>query len=180
MNNEQHTKFELDGEMVVLLTEAQPRLIGFLLKRLGSLDQAHEVLQEVNLVLCRRASEYEAGSNFMAWAFAIARFQILAFRKRQTRDMLVFPEDLANTLEVMDEQMFQPKIERARSAALRDCMGKLRQEHQNLLLQRYAESLSVKAIAADMGKSANAISLLLHRIREQLLGCIEQKLTGDI
>ena len=180
MNSERQSKFELDGELVVLLTDAQPRLMGFLLKRLGNSDQAHEVLQEVNLVLCRRAAEYQPGTNFMAWAFTIARFQIMAFRKRQTRDLLVFPEDLANTLEAMDQQMFQPELQRSRETALRDCMGKLREEHQGLLLQRYAESLSVKAIAADFGKSVNAISLLLHRIREQLLGCIEKNLSGEI
>ncbi len=63
-----------------MLLTSTASLLGFLLKRLGNIDQAHEVLQEVNIVICRQASEFEPASNFLAWAFTIARFQVMAFR----------------------------------------------------------------------------------------------------
>ncbi|TWT84875.1 RNA polymerase sigma factor [Planctomycetes bacterium CA13] len=169
---EQNTKIELTPQWVLQLTEAQSRLLAFLLKRLGSHDQAQEVLQEVNLVLCRDAYKFEEGTDFMAWAFAIARFQLMAFRKRQSRDRLVFPVDLTESLASLDEKMFPVEANAQRTKTLNDCIQKLSPEHRTLLLRRYAEASSVKAIAADSDKTANAISLTLHRIREQLIKCV--------
>ncbi len=170
------SKFELTQEIVMLLTEAQPRLLGFLLKRLGDLDQAHEVLQEVNVVICRRATEFESGSNFLAWAFTIARFQVMAFRKRKSRDRLVFPADLADALDELDSKTHSPEQDVAREAALQECLRRLSGPQRELIVRRYAESVSVKALAAEMDKTANAVSILLHRTREQLMNCLDQRL----
>lgn len=173
-------KLELSAHWVLQLTEAQPRLLGFLLKRTGSHDQAQEVLQETNLVLCRGADKFEDGTDFMAWAFATARYQLMAFRKRQARDRLVFPLDLSDSLASLDESMFPVEKDPSRMKALNDCVQSLAPEHRSLVLKRYAEATSVKAIAADMEKTANAVSLVLHRIRERLMRCVGMKTSVEI
>ncbi|MEO1526335.1 MAG: sigma-70 family RNA polymerase sigma factor [Planctomycetota bacterium] len=170
---------ELTPAFVLLLTEAQPRLFGFLLKRLGDLDQTHEVLQEVNVVLCNKAGDFEEGTDFMAWAFSVARFQLLAFRKRAIRDRLVFPDDLVSKIDELDSSVFNSSTEQKLRSALGGCIQKLPSEHRDLVIRRYAESVSVAALGADLGKSANAISITLHRIRQQLLQCIERQLSAD-
>ena len=73
--------FQLDEEFVAMLTEAQQRLYGFILKRIVDHDQSNEVLQLTNIVLCRKANDFKKGTNFMAWALTVANFQILSFRK---------------------------------------------------------------------------------------------------
>ena len=82
---------------VQLMTEHQGRLYAYVLSLLGDPDQANDVLQETNLVLWRNAGEFQMGSNFRAWAFRIAHFQVMgpsckwtppptsASRKRRTR-----------------------------------------------------------------------------------------------
>ena len=50
---------ELSGEFILELTEEQQRLFGFLYKWLADREQAREVLQRTNLVLCRKADDYE-------------------------------------------------------------------------------------------------------------------------
>ncbi|MBB3208193.1 RNA polymerase sigma-70 factor (ECF subfamily) [Rhodopirellula rubra] len=172
-------KIELTTEWVLRLTEAQPRLLSFLLKRLGNPDHAHEVLQEVNLVICRDANKFDEGTDFMAWAFTIARYQTMAFRKRQSRDRLVFPADLAASLDRLDSEMFTNEVCRLRETALQECLVSLMPVQRKLVIQRYAESLSVKAIAGELDKSANAVSLMLHRVREKLLTCVESKLSTE-
>ncbi|SMP74184.1 RNA polymerase sigma-70 factor, ECF subfamily [Neorhodopirellula lusitana] len=170
-------RVELTTELVLQLTEAQPRLLSFLLKRLGNSEHAHEVLQEVNLVICRDVSRFEAGSDFMAWAFTIARYQIMAFRKRNLRDRLVFPADLAASLDRLDCEIFAEETCHQREAALQDCLVGLLPEQRELVIQRYAESISVKAIAGELDKSANAVSIMLHRVREKLIDCVQSKLS---
>jgi RNA polymerase sigma-70 factor, ECF subfamily len=175
------SKLELTPEMVVLLTESQPRLLGFLVKRLGNLDQAHEVLQEVNIAICKRSSEFnfENESNFLAWAFTVARFQLMAFRTRQFRDRLVFPADLAAALDELDTTIHPSDQVAARETALSECLGVLTDRARDLVVRRYAESVSVTALAAEMEKTTNAVSLLLHRIRVQLMNCIEHRLRSS-
>lgn len=177
--NAKEQKFELTPELVLQLTDAQPRLFGFLLKRLGQVDQAHEVLQEVNLVICRKATEYQDGSDFMAWAYAIARFQVMAFRKSQTRDRLVFPEELVSSLDVLDEELHPESKSSTRGTALQSCLEKLPGEQRQLVLERYSESVPVQSIAEKRGKTANAVSMTLHRIREQLLRCMKVRLSHE-
>ena len=59
---------ELSEEFILELTQSQQRLFGFLFKRLADREQAREVLQRTNLVLCRKADSFELGTNFKAWA----------------------------------------------------------------------------------------------------------------
>ena len=179
MNRENADSIELTPGFVLLLTESQPRLFGFLLKRLGDLDQTQEVLQEVNVVLCNKAADYQNGTDFMAWAFSIARFQLLAFRKRSVRDRLIFTDDLVAKLDETDSQMFSFSRERKLRSALGACIQKLPSHHRDLVVRRYAESVSIAALSAEAGKTANAVSILLHRIRQQLQKCIEKQVATD-
>lgn len=84
---------------VQLMTEHQGRLYAYVLSLLGDPDQANDVLQEANLVLWRNAGEFQMGSNFRAWAFRIAHFQVMAHRQRQLRDRLVFDDELLAVLD---------------------------------------------------------------------------------
>ncbi|MEM9367531.1 MAG: sigma-70 family RNA polymerase sigma factor [Planctomycetota bacterium] len=167
----------ISGDLLIRVTEAQPRLLGYLVKRLGDLDAARDVLQDVNLVICRRASEFQVGTNFMAWAFTIAKFELMAYRKRMSRERLLFHSDLLASLDRMDEALFPEDGSGNREEALQTCLDRLSQSNQELLTRRYAESLSVKSLAAEMSKTANAVSLNLHRIREQLMQCVENRLS---
>lgn len=60
------------------LTESQSRLYGHIYSLRGNHHAAAEVLQETNLVLWRKLDEFRAGSDFIPWAFGVARFQVLA------------------------------------------------------------------------------------------------------
>ena len=96
-------------DFLKLYTGCQSRLYAFILTLVGNPDQASEVLQETNLVLWQKAEQFEIGTNFMAWALKVARFQVMAFRKKQSRDRLVFSEAaterVANAFSVWDEAL---------------------------------------------------------------------------
>jgi len=81
---------DLSEEFILELTQVQQRLFGFLFKRLADREQAREVLQRTNLVLCRKAEQYQTGMNFKAWAMSVANFEVMAFRKTQVRERLFF------------------------------------------------------------------------------------------
>ena len=60
-----------------LLTSIQKSLYAFILSLLPNRSEAEDVLQETNLILCQKASEYDEDGHFQGWAFKIARYQVM-------------------------------------------------------------------------------------------------------
>jgi RNA polymerase sigma-70 factor (ECF subfamily) len=164
-------------EFVLALTEAQPRLYAFVYKRLLNVELARDVLQETNLVLWRRASEFQPGTHFMAWAYRIAHFQILALRQKQAREKLVFSDELLQLL--VEEEADASEVKQDRLAALQHCLDQAGEQPRALIAKRYAEGMGVQEIAERIGKTANAVSRSLYRIRLALMECVERVRAGS-
>ena len=158
----------------VMLEAMQPRLYGFILKRLADRDQTLEVLQRTNLVVCQKAADFRPGTSFEAWTFTIARFQLMAWRKNRSRNRLVFSD---TAYEQIDRKPEQPEVvDDARVDVLKDCIKQLNVDESKLLEQRYQEDLPLATIASTMNMSIDAIGMRLSRIRKKLGQCIQQKL----
>ncbi len=58
-----------------------------------------------SLVAWRKFNQFDPDTNFMAWAAAIARFEALKHLRKQSRDRLVFNDDILDLLaeESLDE-----------------------------------------------------------------------------
>lgn len=150
----------------------QTRLYAFLLTLLADAQAADDVLQETNVVLCRRASEFEEGSNFAAWAFKTARLQCMAYWKVKRRDRLIFSEDAYAQFAKQTELLLEDIDDRIQ--LLRNCLSTLPDKHQAMLQMRYSgEKNSVKSLAKNLGRSESSVSLTLHRLRSKLLKCVQ-------
>ena len=157
-----------------MLEAMQPRLYGFILKRLADRDQTLEVLQRTNLVIWQKATDYRPGTSFEAWTFTIARFQLMAWRKNRSRNRLVFSDTAYEQIDRKTEQ--SEVVDDARVDVLKDCVKQLNVDESKLLEQRYQEDLPLATIASTMNMSIDAIGMRLSRIRKKLGQCIQQKL----
>jgi RNA polymerase sigma-70 factor (ECF subfamily) len=155
---------------VQLMTEHQGRLFAYVLSLLGDPDQANDVLQEANLVLWRNAEEFQMGSNFRAWAFRIAHFQVMAHRQRLLRDRLVFDDEMLAVLDPAAKAVDETYEERQERLTV--CLEKLPEAQRDLLRQRYADGLSLQAIAESVRRTANAVAQTLFRARRKLIDCV--------
>ncbi len=160
---------------VQLLTEEQNRLFGYLVTLLGDVNNADNVLQQTNLVLWRRAGDFELGTCFGAWAKRVAYFQTLAFLRDHKRDGLVFDEEtvarIALCFEADDED-----DDDTRRVALRHCLSQLPERQMRILRQRYWSDDSIRSIAQTERKSESSIKMTLMRLRRTLLACIQDRL----
>lgn len=157
-------------DFVEVMTAHQGRLYAYILTLLGDPDQANDVLQEANLVLWRSAGEYRPGSNFRAWAFRIAHFQVMAHRQRQLRDRVVFDDEILAILDPAAREL--DETFELREQALTECLEKLAAPHRELLHKRYAEGESLQTIAAACRKTANGVAQALFRLRRSLIDCV--------
>lgn len=156
------------------LTRGQNGVFAFILSLVGNPDAARDILQETNLVLWRKSGEFREGSNFMAWAVTVARWEVLAWRRDHARDRHVFNDDLLDTLTEESAEAADDPDEKQR--AFEACLDGLPLHQRELLDARYAPGGSVQDIASSRGQSAGALSVTLSRIRKALADCITKKL----
>ena len=165
---------ELSEEFILELTEVQQRLFGFLFKRLADREQAREVLQLTNLVLCRKADNYELGTNFKAWAMTVANYEVMAYRKTQVRERLVFTDEVDAMLGPDDDG--RSFAQSARVAQLNHCLKGMSSKNRELIEWRYQRERTIAQIAEEIGSTIGAVKVKLHRLRRQLLCCIQNRM----
>jgi RNA polymerase sigma-70 factor, ECF subfamily len=159
------------SEFVQLLTGAQSRLYAYICSLIGTAAGARDVLQETNVVLWDKAHEFDRARPFLPWAYRIAFFQVLAYRKQCARSRLVFDEQLVN--EVSQEFLRHDDNHDRQLEALGLCLDKLPRPRRDLIDRRYERGESVDQIARELRKPPNVVSASLYRIRKMLLECIE-------
>jgi len=164
-------------DFVALLTKHQRRLHAYIFSLVWNPADADDILQETNLVLLKKAGEFDASREFLPWALTHARFQTLAGLKRRTRLRFTFDEELAIFL--ADEAAREDPVLEARRLALASCLQKLPATHRDLLIRRYEPKAVVGEMAAALGLSLKTLSDRLRRIREKLLGCITRTLAEE-
>jgi len=175
------TTFSDDGdtdEFERQLAAHQGRLFGFIRALAGPGAEVEDILQNTNRVMWEKADTFEPGTNFRAWAFRIARYQVLQHRDRERRrgDRVPFSDELLETMAVRLEEK-ESSLER-RQRFLEHCLGTLPERQRDVVERRYFRNESVAHIADRLGLKPNAVSQLLFRSRENLLHCIESQL-GD-
>lgn len=159
------------------LTEHQNRLFGYVYSLLGDRSRAADVVQETNLVLWRKLDEFQPDKPFLPWAFAIARFQVLAHLRDQKRDRLLADAELIEALD--DEaQRLAEDIDAVRDA-LQPCLKSLTAGNRALIESRYFRGVSIEGLAESTQRTAGAIKVALLRIRRQLAECIEKRLAAE-
>ncbi len=163
---------------VQYLTAAQNRLYGYIFSLLGDHHRANDVLQETNLVLWRKASEFRPGSDFIPWSFAIARFQVMAHLRDRGRDRFLLDPEVA---ELIDADVVEEAGHFAETqAALRACLSKLPERSRSLIDLRYFSRQSIRELAEGAKKSEEAIKVALLRIRRGLRDCLQRQLQEEV
>ncbi len=175
-NDAQTRSMNHSDEFLQLITEFQGRLFGYLLSMLGEPDQANEVLQETNLVLWRKSDEFQPGSDFKAWSFRVAHFQVMAFRQRQIRDRLMFTDEVIE--QISRDAAKQDEAYAERRMLLETCVSRLPERSRDVLGRFYEQGESLEAIATTLQRTANAVGQLLFRIRKTLIQCVGEESRG--
>ena len=163
-----------DEPFLMLVTGTQRMLHSFILRLVPRLSDADDILQETNLVLWSKQAEFTPGSDFRAWAFRIARFQVMAYRRRQSLDRLVFGDELVDRLARLGEDRGD-SLDHKRELLI-ECLRELKDSQRQLLDEHYGDRLSGREIAEKSGRNVDSVFQAMHRARTALMRCIEKGL----
>jgi RNA polymerase sigma-70 factor (ECF subfamily) len=164
------------AEFVGQITRHQAMLRAYIISLMPGMDGVDDVLQETNLVLFEKFGTFQPGTNFRAWACAIARLEVKAHRRKLLRQgCLMLDEDLAEQLAEHTAALPNDLDERLR--ALNRCLGRLDENERELIEHRYFSKLTLEGFSARCGRPVESLRVSLFRIRAALRKCIKGELT---
>ncbi len=171
--NEVRTEGEQEGsaEFWALFQPVEAALRRYVAAHVPGYHQAEDAYQETAMALWKNFGKYDRARPFQAWAFGVARNQTLKSRRDAGRDKLVFQEDIAET--VSDRLEACSDALDLRRRFLNECMDRVSKENRSLLRMKYADRKRIDWIAAKLGKTPNAVRLVLFRVREAVGQCLE-------
>ncbi len=154
------------------LTNCQAVLCGYCRAALGGpSEDAKDAWQRTNVTLWRKAAEWRPETDFLPWALAVARFEVLATVRDRQRERLAFDSDV---IELMADESVQAAVEgESRREALDHCTGNLPDRQRRILFGHYVAGFPLAEIASANGMKEGAVKVLLLRVRRSLANCIE-------
>jgi RNA polymerase sigma-70 factor (ECF subfamily) len=159
------------------LTAHQSRLRGLIRCLLFDPTDVEDVWQDTNVLLIKKAQEFQPGTDFWAWSSCIARYQVLTHCKKVKRSRVIFSTDALEAL-AADFDALRDRVDPRRDA-LQACLALLPLPQRQLLELRYGPRISVTDIAARVKRPVGSVRQSLYRIRAALLACIERRLAGE-
>lgn len=159
-----------------IFTSFEGNLRAFVASLLPTWEGVDEVMQESSVVLWRKFAQFDqsAESGFLDWAFMIARYEVLKYRRRRATDRLQFSEDVFELLATTAESTTATQDQRIR--LLRDCVASLEPAQLELARAVYEDGAAIKDVAERVGRTPTGLYKALARIRNRLAVCVQAKL----
>jgi RNA polymerase sigma-70 factor, ECF subfamily len=139
--------------------------------------EADDLTQETFLALARSEFAVRDERQTAGYLRAVARNQLLALRRKQSREICTVELDAADAVWVAAagaDGSLNGYLD-----ALGDCMAKLDGRAREVVELHYRDRAGREVIAKKLGMQPDGVKTLLRRTRQVLRECIERKLKKD-
>ncbi len=140
-----------------------------------------EIAQRTFVAAYTRLRDFEPGTDFTAWLFTIARYQLKTetTRLRRIADYHTrYAPDLLQK-ELSRRVSDPPELWTMKLQYLQECLGQLGDHLRRFITWRYDEEVSLEEMAARSGRSVAAVKKQLWSLRRSLQQCVEARLAAD-
>src|SRR5436190_13862185 len=135
MEPDSNNETESRKRLMALMTQHQRRIFAYIYTLVPNRYDAEDLLQETSLVICEKFDDFEAGTDFVAWACQIAYWRVRYARQKFARSKVVFNQDVLDAVAATAADMNIELDER--HEALTHCLQKLNTRDREFLLTRY-------------------------------------------
>ena len=145
----------------------------FMLRMLGSREDAQDLTQETFIRMIRHASRYRPENRFQSWLFRIAgNLARSRQRRRQVLRWIRFDNEHHDPPTPEPDPLADLERHEAR-AEVRQAISRLPERQRRALVLKQYQGLKYKDIAQTMGLTVGSVQMLLHRamlaLRQELL-----------
>ena len=152
-------------------TRSQPTVAAFIQSLVRNLHDADELLQQTAERVVERYHQFDTSRPFLPWAMTIAKHCVIDHARRQGR--AASPLMLGEAAESVAEAFVQEEVDAALMQRLERCLKELAPRAREAIGLRYTNGWKPKRIAEQLGMTANAATVMLHRARAMLRACLE-------
>lgn len=160
-----------------LFLQHLPALRGFLLSLVSDFSLVDDIVQESFLTVTAKASAYQKGSNFRAWAWTIARFKALQAIEKALPVEERFAADVVDAL--CAHQSAETWFAEEQLQHLAFCLKSLAPKALEVVELRYQQAHRPQEIARRMGWSVDSVHVALSRARVLLRDCITDRMASE-
>jgi RNA polymerase sigma-70 factor (ECF subfamily) len=157
---------------VALIGAYDRKLFAYVLALVPNFADAEELTQQVRLRLWQQFDEYDPQKDFGAWAKTIAYYLILAHRKSSMQRRIQFSTEAVEAIAL--EVNRQTDRDDDRNWAMQECLGKMDESKRRLLMHYYSTGNTLREIAAEVGRSFDAVRHSILRTRMVLADCVQR------
>lgn len=153
----------------LLYDHYQPRIYRFVLIKVGRREDAEDLTHQVFLQAWQNVSGYkDLGFPFSSWLYQIARNLVIDFYRTNKRELTL--QEIGDDA-LAGEPIAQLAVEKNfEIGRVQNAIQKLKPDHQDVIIMRFVEDLSIKEVAAALHKSEGSIKLMQHRAIKILKG----------
>jgi RNA polymerase sigma-70 factor (ECF subfamily) len=166
---------KIDSEAFGILYERYvDRIYKYVYYRTGNVADAEDLTARIFERAMKNIGSYqEQGVPFSAWLYRIAHNLVANWHRDRSRRTFIALEDVSQLTMIDHGPEFAAQLMEDKEA-LREAIGRLHAERQELLMLKFIERLSNAEIGEIMGRSEGAIKSLYHRtllsLREEMAG----------
>ncbi|MGQ0633684.1 MAG: sigma-70 family RNA polymerase sigma factor [Planctomycetaceae bacterium] len=136
-----------------------------------------DVIQETFLTVTHKSHEFRSGTNFWAWACAIARIKAVECVRRRRYG----PQPLRDeVLEALCAAQPEPEDDETRHRLLARCLAELSPASRRVIELRYSQAQSPAQIAWLLNRPTESVYVSLSRARKALRECISRRLSHSL
>ena len=149
------------------------RVFRYALSLISSQSKAEEVTNDVMLEVWKNAAKFESRSKVSTWILGITRHVALNAVRRKEFDMV----DIDDVQEPQAETNESPATERDRTALkteLKRALGKLSQEHRDVIELTFFHGCSYQEIAEIVDCPPNTVKTRMHHAKKILMGYLAE------
>jgi len=176
MSESADASLEQQKQLMLLMTQHQRRIFGYIHTLVPQRADAEDILQETSLVIVEKFHEFKPGTDFVAWACQIAWWRVRAVRQKFARSKVIFDDDVLESVAHTAAEMHSEVSDR--HEALARCLKRLHPRDRELLLTRYEPGARVEEAAERSGRSLEAAYKALARLRKLLFDCVTNQLAS--
>lgn len=153
----------------LLYDKYQPQIYRFVYLKVSHREAAEDLTHQVFLNAWQKIENYRfKGFPFSSWLYSIARNQVIDYYRVQKIN-ISSEEAVDLKIELLTENPVAENIDNnLDKEKVRRAIKKLKAEHQNVIILRFIEDLSLKETAAAIGKTPLAVKLIQHRAVKNL------------
>lgn len=157
-----------------LFLENEPQILRAVMTYVPQRGDARDIVQDTAVALWDHFQEYDAERPFANWAIGYARIFVRRYF-RSVKRRVSLTEKAAEALLIEAEA--RDATREQREMALAQCLQELPAQGRSLIEGYYFAEQSIPALAANQGRTVDAVYKTMQRLRQILFHCINSKLT---